>query len=316
MKKHLHKLIALAATARIANIPSVVSNVTVGCVLALGLGDVSTGQRFSGQVVCLILTAVCLYLAGNFLNDWADRKWDMEHRPERALPRGLFRPRSYLIASLGLGCLAFLSAFSVGSVAITIAATIAFLIAIYTWLHKRSSWSVIPMGMCRALLPLLGFAPLCHGGLPNSKYLPASAAALALFAYIVGLSLSARNESARELDTNTASPAWLLFLLPPALIFPITVLHLGLPLYACTASLLPYFYWTALCITRYRTPVSAHVSCLLAGIPMVDSMLLFPIGLTLIACMPDLSPLILTCLIVPPAAVVAGRALQRLAPAT
>ncbi|MEO5716834.1 MAG: UbiA family prenyltransferase, partial [Luteolibacter sp.] len=94
------KLHALFATARIANVPSVVSNVWLGVALGIAIntpmGEGQSGPGIPWSHVILLMTAgICLYVGGNFLNDWMDRRWDSENRPERALPRGLFKPETY-----------------------------------------------------------------------------------------------------------------------------------------------------------------------------------------------------------------------------
>lgn len=147
------KIYALLATARIANVPSVVSNLGVGVLL----GSLNNGGDFSWPWL-LMIAAVAFYVAGNFLNDWADREWDMANRPERALPRGLFRAHHYLVfASVGMAAGMGLAALH-GWRAVIVSAALAGFIVLYTKVHKRAAWSVIPMGLCRACLPVLGFA--------------------------------------------------------------------------------------------------------------------------------------------------------------
>jgi hypothetical protein len=73
--------------------------------------------------------------------------------------------------------------------------------------------------------------------------------------------------------------------------------------------LLPYSLWTAWCLLA-RLGLPARISGLLAGIPWVDGMLLFPVYL---AAVDSLSP---ACLWLPILAFFCGKTLQRLAPAT
>ena len=79
------KLLLLLASARIANLPSVVSNVWLG----VALGSLA-GWRWAPSAslwpaaAVLALSGGLLYVSGNFLNDWHDRQWDAQHRPERA----------------------------------------------------------------------------------------------------------------------------------------------------------------------------------------------------------------------------------------
>jgi 4-hydroxybenzoate polyprenyltransferase len=89
------KIHALLATVRIANVPSVVSNLGVGILL----GSIHDGSEFSWPWA-LMMAAVLFYVSGNFFNDWMDRDWDREKRPERALPRGMFSPKAYLMTAI------------------------------------------------------------------------------------------------------------------------------------------------------------------------------------------------------------------------
>ena len=73
-------VIDLLAAGRVANLPSVVSNVMLGAVVFALMGKVVWPSVFFGIVV-----GVSLYLGGCFLNDWWDRNWDREHKPELSL---------------------------------------------------------------------------------------------------------------------------------------------------------------------------------------------------------------------------------------
>ena len=155
------KVRALLATLRIANAPSVVSNVFLGIVLGwivrfswrgLALSDFDWGRA---SLACC--GGVLLYFSGNLANDWFDRHWDAEIRPERALPSGQFRPFSYLIFSLLFAASGILIGFWLRLTSGYVALLICLLICIYTYFHKRAIWAVIPMGLCRAGLYFFGF---------------------------------------------------------------------------------------------------------------------------------------------------------------
>lgn len=303
------KLQALAATSRIANVPSVAGNVFLGVALATWLGHPG-GESFQTRPGLLVLSGICLYLAGNFLNDWADRHWDAIHRPERALPRRFFTPRGYLAAASLLGLLGLGAAAAVRPQSLIVAGIIGSSILGYTWVHKRTSWSVVPMGLCRALLPVLGFSGFLNllGSFPALV-----ACAFGVFSHIVGLSLSARRESMAPAPTG-------LFLRFARLWFPAAAIcmflaawcGLSLPLAASIAGLIPYSLWIALCLTIHRNPIHAHVSNLLAGIPLVDWIVLLPLAVASIGS----GPLSTACMAIPPLAFLSGKALQRLASAT
>ena len=302
MKRHTGQLRALAATARLPNVPSVVSNVWLGVLLG-----------GSGLLSPLLATgaALCLYVCGGFINDWADRDWDARRRPERALPGGIFAPTSYLIIALVLLGMALNFAAFAGGRALMVAGALASCIGIYTWLHKKSAFSVVFMGLCRGLLPLLGWA--AAGASEN--FSAVLLAVLALFFHVQGLSLVARFETMAQPPAMAMRLAKGLF--PLAALAMLAAGHLGLdlPLAHCLPGLLVYGWWIVLCLTRFRHPLPRMVSNLLAAIPLVDWMLLLPLFFSRHA--ENLPPLAaIACLCLPPLAFLAGKLLQRYAPAT
>jgi 4-hydroxybenzoate polyprenyltransferase len=314
------KLHALAATARIANIPSVLGNVWLGVALAVTTGGGAMDGCFPGRAAVLGLAGVSLYLAGNFLNDWADRDWDAVHRPERALPRALLPAGFYLLVAVGCGVLGGCAAAAISRGCLVVALGIGLGIVIYTRVHKRAGWAVIPMGMCRALLPVLGFVGfVLPGEFPVSGGKTATAALLAcacgLFCHIAGLSLSARCESVDPPPVGGLRFARVLFPIAAVAMLVATRLALPLPLAPWVLGLVPYGLWITLCLTLFRQPVSRQVSNLLAGIPLVDWIVLLPLSLALgVMIRPSLFTVI--CLLFPPLALLAGKFLQKLAPAT
>lgn len=304
---------ALAASLRIANLPSVLSNTLTGAILAALLYE----HRDASALPLAWICATCLYFSGNLFNDWADRAWDADHRPERALPRGLFQPRTYLLGGILLTLLAWIIAACVSLPALAVAIAITAFILLYTWVHKRSSWSVIPMALCRALLPALGFAFTTDHAY-RIDWLPVIS--LMLFAYLIMLSLRARAESKTEASENSGKWSALGLLLPPVVLMAFWLIEargsasLSLFLLLVGLACIPYGVWTALALTRYRRPVSAQVSALLAGIALVDGLFLLPFVFFPSVFMSSHICLILSLAWLP--AFIAGRLLQRLAPAT
>lgn len=296
------KLHALLATSRVANIPSVVSNVWLGVAVATILGGAPVAW---GLALRLALAGVLLYIAGNFFNDWMDRAWDAKHRPERALPRGLFEPTLYLALAVILATLAVATAASVSSAIGIVALAIVGCILIYTVWHKRSPWLVVPMGFCRALLPVLGFMAV------DSHLEGIWPAAGGLFCYIAGLSLSARYESMPQAPKAAMFASRTLLVTTAALMIG-EGFWLQRPLLFLGSGLVAYGIWLMVCLTVRRKPVPVHVSSLLAGIPLVDWMVLLPISLSLGLW----NPFAIACLAIPPLAFISALLLQRLAPAT
>jgi 4-hydroxybenzoate polyprenyltransferase len=301
---------ALLASTRLANLPSVVSNVWTGLVCSAIADD----SMFSLEIpwkpaLGLALAGSSLYLSGNFLNDWMDRRWDAQHRPERALPQGFFSPRLYLTLAVILGATGLACAAASHRNAGMVALGILLAIVIYTVFHKRSPWAVIAMGTCRALLPVMGAAALS----PKLGILPI-AFACALLCYIAGLSLSARYESLAH-PPSWISPLARSLLIATAAISGIAISESGNGAHLL-AGLLPYTIWISLSLSIWRKPVPFHVSRLLAGIPLADWILLLPIALLLSTSGAAASPLALACFAIPPLAFISALLLQRLAPAT
>jgi 4-hydroxybenzoate polyprenyltransferase len=320
----MSRLRALLATLRIANAPSVVSNVWLGVVL----GDfliVAPGRIAFANTVPPMLAGLLLYFAGNLANDWFDRDWDREHRPERALPSGLFPARAYLAAAVTFAMTGLAVAFSTTLSSGLAAAFIFVCVVIYTLIHKRTAWSVIPMGLCRTGLYLLGFAsslPEDHlsrfrDALGTERALMLAGEHLSLgvglLAYIAGLSMSARYEGMADAPPGPKVIARSLLILP-LVAMPCWLLPL-IPAYGWVG-MIPYGAWLALCLTRYRRPIPAHVSALLAGIPLVDAIFLLPAGIAVATEISSYREIGVLIAVLPLIAFVLGRLLQKVAPAT
>jgi 4-hydroxybenzoate polyprenyltransferase len=304
-----HRLRSLAATLRLPNLPSVLSNTLSGMLFASALyepGDLS-------YLPHALIAACCLYFSGNLFNDWADRSWDSIHRPERALPSGLFKPGRYLIGGVILTLTAWAVSAMASPAALLISIAITSFVILYTLLHKHSAWSVIPMALCRALLPVLGIcATTIHWHRVEWLYVPSGM----LFAYLIMLSLRARSESKASNGSKLTAITIIGFLIPPALLATqwcqsdFWMMGLGLSLIAA----IPYLIWTGLSITRFRFPISRQVSALLAGIPLIDAMFLLPFVMLGHVFVNSPQCPVLSWLWLP--AFIAGRLLQRLVPAT
>jgi 4-hydroxybenzoate polyprenyltransferase len=310
----VRRVALLCDSMRLANLPSVISNVWLGVALAAFLVP-TRGNPSGGAAGLLALAGAALYVGGNLLNDWHDRHWDARQRPERALPQGAFPPRLYLAGALIL--LASGPALAAAAAAESGLAGTATVLAIlgYTRWHKRHPASVLLMGLCRALLPLLALAPALAGACGQSDWpllIRCLLPSLALMAYITGLSLFARREAAGTAPSRVSLPTACILLAPVLMAGPAIdasgQLLLG-------SGLLAFVIWTALALDRSRLSVQRQVAALLAGLPLLDAVLLLPLGFTLLAGSGSQARGILS-LALPPAAFLLSLALQRRAAAT
>jgi 4-hydroxybenzoate polyprenyltransferase len=288
------KIKALLATARIANVPSVVSNVFTGIFLAITHYINPEWDRYT---IFPILASICLYIAGNFLNDWYDTAWDLKNRPERAIPSGLFARSRYLSIAIILAICGLCLVLSISYSVTIIYTLIAMLVVLYTLLHKKHSYSIWIMGACRGGLYLMGIAAMVPGnpfaqffaqffvcdysidGFISSAWLPLPV--LGLICYIAGISLMARYESSsHELPNGFKIFASMLLLLPCMThsclllerLYKLPGIVEGRP-YA-VLGILPFLAYTGWAIWR-NACVGKKVGRFLAGIPLVDSVFVF-----------------------------------------
>lgn len=333
------KFRALLATARLPNIPSVISNVWFGVALGAWQWGWDKDQSLFLKGAVLALCGVLLYLGGNFLNDWHDREWDAGKRPERALPRGLFSPLSYQLRAIRFLGLGVIIAYFINVPCSIAAAAIAGCVVIYTLWHKKAVWPVIPMGLCRALLIVMGFLAVDHEsagtGQVYSMRLAGTVAAspdfwrehgylggvalhaAGLFFWIVGLSLNARYESMANPRPGPRLLSKGLLCLPLlcmgawwARLYPYPTLLGSLPLLG-----------TLVTVLMKKQPIPVMVAALLAAIPLVECCASFPLALSLLAQVDPggkifQQPVPALTLALPGFAYILGRRLQRWVPAT
>lgn len=170
--------------ARAGNFPSVASNVLAALVLA----SVAHATP-SPLLLSITIVAACLiYAGGATFNDVFDAKFDAQHRPERAIPRGVISLRgatrlATIEMGLGAGLLIGLGAPWPWVLALVI------VILAYDWVHKKWIGSVVLMAGCRVLLA-------CSLALLPQRAMTTAFLGWvgALFVYIVTLSLIARWE--------------------------------------------------------------------------------------------------------------------------
>jgi len=310
------KIRALLATARVANIPSVVVNVWLGISFGLAFNAKGRISEVPWEAAGLLaLAGILLYVAGNFLNDWMDRDWDAKRRPERALPCGLFKPAAYLRVALLSAVAGVAMAAFVSLSAAVVSMVILICIVGYTRWHKRSASAVVLMGICRAGLVWLGALGVA-GPAESVKWVWivffASWSSMGILCYISGLSLGARLESVvSPMEKSVRSPWKLFVFVPVAMIFPFV--YIASFQWVFISGVVPYASWIVFCEIKRRRGSRKYVPFLLAGIPLVDWVFLLPLALL---CRQWSAEICMTSLVLPPLAFVAALLLQRLAPAT
>lgn len=174
----------LLELARISNLPTVWTNVAAGIAL-------SGGELSIGRVLLLGIVMSLFYTAGMFLNDAFDRRWDLEHRPERPIPRGAIRARSVFISAfcmMGVG-LALLEVLP-GWVPFFTGLALSAVIVIYNAEHKGNPLSPLLMGACRAGIYATAAVSVSHT-LTRSFQI----GVLILFVYVVTLTTVAKREA-------------------------------------------------------------------------------------------------------------------------
>jgi 4-hydroxybenzoate polyprenyltransferase len=256
---------------RISNLPTVWSNVLVGVALAGGAWN-------DPRLPLALLSLSLFYTGGMLLNDAFDREFDARERPERPIPAGEVSATEVFgfgFGMLGAGLALLLLLGQAGGTAsprgaagsgLALAATI----LLYNVHHKGTPLGPLLMGTCRMLVYLATAAALASSALPATLYV----SALVLLCYLAGLTYAARQEHLDRLDN-----AWPLLLLAVPLLY-----GLGLawqqPL--VLLPLLALMLWVALAVRRLRRrargDVPAAVAALIAGISLLDAMLLAGLG--------------------------------------
>lgn len=256
--------------ARISNLPTVWSNVLVGVALA--------GGAWNDPRVPLVLLSLSLfYTGGMLLNDAFDREFDARERPERPIPAGEASATevfAYGSGMLGAGLALLLpgqgggtaSPWGAAGSGLALAATI----LLYNVHHKANPLSPLLMGICRMLVYLTAALAVASSALPATLYI----SALVLLCYLVGLTYAAKQEHLDRLDN-----AWPLLLLAVPLLY-------GLDLARQQPLVLLPLLALLLCSTlsvrrlrrRARGDVPAAVAALIAGISLLDAMLLAGLG--------------------------------------
>jgi len=255
---------------RISNLPTVWTNTLVGVTLA-------GSPPFDMRVFVLLVALSLFYIGGMFLNDAFDREFDARTRPDRPIPAGQVTAGIVFgsgFGMLGAGVLLLVVvgygfAGGTGWRAPVSGLLLAAAVVLYDSYHKNNPLSPLLMGVCRMLVYITAALAIAT---PLSQ--PLLIAALVLLAYLIGLTYTAKREHLNELAS-----VWPLAALAVPLVYGL-VLALRAPLVwpflILLASWITYALW--LLRRRGRGDVPRAVVSLIAGIPLVDSVILCGAG--------------------------------------
>ncbi len=198
-KNFPHQVLTLART---SNLPTVWTN----CLAAWGVSAVA-GNTLRAEpawgdlgfldpscLFFLLLGSSLVYAGGCTLNDAFDEKFDSKHNPERPLPSQQISPRTvWMLGIIELG----------GGLALLILGAqcsslwpflLVLTVVAYDYLHKKWSGGFVLMGGCRLFLWLTAATAAGLHGLSPQTWLWG----MALFVYVMGISLFARGESKKR----------------------------------------------------------------------------------------------------------------------
>jgi hypothetical protein len=184
------KLEAYLQIARLSNLPTVFSNVLVGIALAAGTSSIP----FDITLIAMIALSL-FYVGGMAQNDIFDRKIDATENPRRPLPSGaisVLEARVFIATTFGL---ALLLIAATAPNALYYALALLVCIVLYNLLHKKSTGSLILMGLCRASVYCVAAAMVASRQTLDLPWTPLAYFAAALTLYIVALTLVAQKEA-------------------------------------------------------------------------------------------------------------------------
>jgi len=167
-------------------------------------------------LICLVLGGSLVYAGGCFLNDACDHEFDRQHRPERPIPSGDLTLTQVWFMGMGQMALGAWSLIAGAGCSWEWTVGLLFCILAYDWIHKKTALGIVLMGGCRSLLWIT--AGTAASGMSPAPLLYVWA--IAVGAYVVGISWYARTESKTSADKEAKEtlldrlPILFLFIVP------------------------------------------------------------------------------------------------------
>lgn len=243
---------------RVSNLPTVWTNVLAGVALS--------GARAATGVVMLLALALSLfYVGGMFLNDAFDRAVDRRERPERPIPSGAVSTAEVFAIGYGLIAVGVLLVswhaphFGAVASALALAATI----VVYDARHKGNPYGPVLMAACRFLVYTTAALAVA-----DRLERPVVVGAACLFAYLVGLTYAAKQETLARLRS-----LWPLALLVVPLVHGLPAAAHGAVaaiVYLALFAAVFFAVWLLRGASPGRFPRA--VAVLIAGISLVDAL--------------------------------------------
>jgi 4-hydroxybenzoate polyprenyltransferase len=168
---------------RVSNLPTVWTNVMAGLAL-------NGGALEPRLILPLGLATSLFYVAGMYLNDAFDWRWDAQHRPERPIPAGEVSARTVFVAGFAMMAAGLaLLALTAGRGSMLAGLGLGACILVYDVSHKKNPLAPLVMGLCRVAVYLIA-ALAASSRLATPVYVGGGLQ----LAYLVALTLVARHE--------------------------------------------------------------------------------------------------------------------------
>ena len=251
---------------RVSNLPTVWTNTLAACALAGGLTGALGGG--AAKIAGLAATMSLFYVAGMLLNDAFDRDIDAKERPERPIPKGLVSANE--VFSVGFGMLGGgigLLYWQAGVFAALAGAALAGNIVLYDAWHKNNPLSPVLMAGCRVLVYVTSAVAVGALGLA------VIGGAAALFAYLIGLTYVAKIEG------KSGARLWPLAFLAVPFLKTGAAVRVGMVAPLLYFGFLAVVVW-AVFLVRQKRAIGKAIVLLLAGISLLDALLLASAGHT------------------------------------